>query len=74
MSYELPKAENVKIIVYNLFGQEVRILKSEYQGPGHHSVVWGGINNSGEKASSGVYYHKVTAGKYTVTKKMTLMK
>lgn len=74
ISYALPKAEKVEIVVYNISGQEVRTLISEYLGPGYHSVVWDGTGNTGERASSGVYYYRVTAGKYNVTKKMTLMK
>ncbi len=74
ISYALPKAQKVEVVVYNVFGQEVRTLISEYQGPGNHSLVWDGTDNAGERASSGVYYYRVTAGKYNVTKKMTLMK
>ena len=74
ISYALPKAEKVEIVVYNIFGQEVKTLLSEYQGPGYHSVAWDGTGNTGERVSSGVYYYKVTAGKYNVIKKMTLLK
>ena len=74
ISYALPKAQKVEVVVYNVFGQEVRTLISEYQGPGNHSLVWDGTDNAGERASSGVYYYRVIAGKYNVTKKMTLMK
>ncbi len=74
ISYALPKAQKVEVVVYNVFGQEVRTLISEYQGPGNHSLVWDGTDNGGERASSGVYYYRVTAGKYKVTKKMILMK
>lgn len=74
ISYELPKAEKVEIVIYNIFGQKVRTIISEYQRPGYHSVIWDGTGNTGERVSSGVYYYKVTAGKYNVTKKMTFMK
>jgi len=73
ISYALPKAEKVEIVVYNMYGQRVRTLLSEFQGPGYHTIVWDGTGNSGERVSSGVYYYKVTAGKYSATRKMTLM-
>ena len=73
ISYALPKAAKVDIVVYNIYGQEVRTLLSEFQGSGYHAVVWDGTGNSGERASSGVYYYRVTAGKHHVTKKMTLL-
>jgi len=53
--YELGKAVNVDISVYNMLGQKVRDLYSGKQSPGVHSVSWDGRGDSGEKSSSGIY-------------------
>ena len=41
---------------------------------GDHTVVWNGTDNNGRAVSSGVYYYKMNAGKYSSTKKMIMMK
>ncbi len=74
IGYTLPNAEKVEIVVYNIFGQIVKTLISQNQGPGYHSVVWDGTSKTGERVSSGVYYYKVTAGKHTAVKKLALLK
>jgi len=36
--------------------------------------VWNGRDNAGKAVSSGVYFYKMSAGKYSSTKKMIMMK
>ena len=44
------------------------------QKAGNHSIVWNGKDNNGRNAGSGVYFYKMTAGKFTSSKKMIMMK
>ena len=74
ISYSLSQGENVKIEIYNVKGQLVRTLVNEDKAAGDHSVVWTGVDNNNRPVSSGVYYYKMTAGKYSSSKKMILMK
>jgi len=37
-------------------------------------VVWNGRDNHNQPVSSGVYFYKMNAGKYSSTKKMIMMK
>lgn len=74
ISYSLKQGENVKIEVYNIKGQLVRTLVNEEQAAGNHKVVWTGVDNNNRPVSSGVYFYKMTAGKYSSSKKMILMK
>jgi len=37
-------------------------------------VTWDGKDNSGVSVASGVYFYKLTAGKFTATEKMVMMK
>ncbi len=64
----------VSVSVYNVKGQLVRNLVNDVRSAGNHSVVWNGKDNNGRDVSSGVYYYKMNAGKYSSTKKMVLMK
>ncbi len=74
ISYELPKDAHVTLTVYNLLGQRVKTLVDESQGVGRHNVRWGGRDDSGEEVASGVYFYKIQAGDFTVTKKMVLIR
>ncbi len=67
--YELPKNELVTMTIYNLLGQKVAELINEKQNAGTHEV-----NFNANRLSSGVYFYSITAGTFTSTKKMLLLK
>ncbi len=60
--------------VYNILGQEVKTLVDEEQIPGHYFLSWDGRDSSGRELASGVYFYRMEAGDYKVTKKMVLLK
>ena len=74
IKFALRKDTNVAIDIYNTKGQKVRTLVNDKMEAGNHSVIWNAKDNSGKKVSSGIYFYKMKAGKYTATKKMILMK
>ncbi len=72
--FDLPKRAEVKLTVYNLAGQEVKVIASGEMGPGIFAADWDGTNSSGETVATGVYLYRLDAGSFTQTKKMVLMK
>ena len=74
IAYALPKESHVKITVYNILGQKVRILKDEIEEGGHKRVVWDGRDNSGNEVTSGIYFYKIVAGNFVKAKKMMMVK
>ena len=74
ISYNLSQNQDVKLEIYNTKGQLVRTLVAEPQNAGKHSVIWTGTDDQNRPVASGIYYYKLTAGKYTSSKKMVLMK
>jgi hypothetical protein len=72
--YDLPAAQDVKIAIYNVRGELVRVLVDRYQAAGRHEAVWDGRNSRGESVASGVYLYRIVAGDYVDTRKMTLLK
>jgi hypothetical protein len=64
----------VKLIVYNLQGKMIKELLHVTLESGHYSLAWDGTDKHGTPAASGVYYYKMTAGKYSSTRKMILLK
>jgi len=68
--FDLPKNNHVKLIVYDIIGNEITALVNEKRIVGYHSVVW----NPGNIAS-GMYVYRLMIGKNKVfTKKMVLIK
>lgn len=65
---------NTELIIYNIKGQKVKILKNEKLDAGYHSVVWDGKDDNGKQVSSGVYFYKMKLDNYTSVRKMLLMK
>ncbi len=53
LEYELPGAERVELVIYNLLGQQVRSLVSATRPPGRHRAVWRGENDAGETVTPG---------------------
>jgi uncharacterized membrane protein len=74
ISYYLPTASHVRLIVYNILGQKVRTLFDGHQDSGNHTVLWDGRREDGTALSSGIYFYRMQAGDFRETKKMSLMK
>ena len=58
----------VKLVIYDVLGQEITTLVNQQQRPGEYSVTW---DASG--FSSGVYFYTLSAGSFVETKKMVLL-
>ena len=69
IQFSLPAALNVKIIIFNLLGQEIQTLVNETKEAGIHEIIFDAQN-----LNSGVYLYKIEAGSYIQTRKMTLIK
>jgi len=69
ITYELAVTSNVTLEIYNLLGEKVATLIDERQDPGQKSVVW-----DASRVSSGLYFYKLTAGDFTETRRMMLVR
>ncbi len=69
ISYSLPNAGNVMLKVYDLLGKEVTTLVNGYQQSGKYTVSF-----NASQLSSGIYFYRLESGKYSVVKKMMLLK
>lgn len=74
LQYDLPEDAQVKIMIYDLMGHEVRTLVNTHQISGFKSVVWDATNDLGKPVSAGVYLYQIQAGEFVQTKKMVLLK
>lgn len=69
VTFSIPKDGDINIKVFDLSGKEVLTEINEFKTAGQYTVTINGSN-----LSSGIYYYKITAGNFTATKKMTLIK
>ena len=74
INYTLPKHAKVNVSIYNVLGQKVITLLDKKQEYGYHTLTWNGTNSFGKQMATGVYFAKMSAGKFTQTKKMLLLK
>ena len=77
--YQLAKASDVKIAIYDARGMIVRRLALGTQPAGsytrrEYAAYWDGRNEFGEPVASGIYFYTLTAGKFTATRKMLIRK
>ncbi|MBX2822284.1 MAG: T9SS type A sorting domain-containing protein [Rhodothermaceae bacterium] len=72
--FQLPTSEHVVVQVVDIMGSVVQTLVNEQRGAGTHEAVWNGNTSNGQGAASGMYFYRITAGEFSVVKKMILQK
>ena len=74
IKYEFPKSGDLRLSIFNLIGQEVKVLVDDYQESGIHEVYWNGKSREGEEVGSGVYIYKFEAGEFVTAKKLLIIR
>ncbi len=69
IDFALPKSAYVSIVVYNAIGQQVTNIISQNFEAGYYTYSFNAAS-----LTSGIYFYKITAGEFTDTKKMVLIK
>lgn len=69
IQYDIPKTSNVKLTIFDVLGCEIKNLVNDINEPGRYTVDF-----DASSLPSGMYIYKITAGKYTTSKKMMLVK
>jgi hypothetical protein len=74
--FDLPKASQVRLEIYNGLGELVTMpVKDQAFEAGHHSIVFSPVSVSGSSLSSGVYYCRMlVSGVPVQTMKMILVR
>jgi hypothetical protein len=74
IEYALPASLPVKLMVYNIIGQQIRKLVNEVRPSGYHRAIWNGKDDRGLDVGSGVYFLQFSAGEQNFVKRMVLQK
>ena len=69
VSYELPQASEVKLVVYDVLGREVAVLVNERKLPGRYTVKFDATG-----VASGVYFYRLQAGSFVEVRKLVVLK
>ena len=73
VDYNLSTEARVDLSVYDVRGARVRTLASGAFGPGRYSVAWDGRGDSGSRLGAGMYFVRMSAGRYVKTLKTAIM-
>ncbi len=74
ITYDLPEAARVELVIYDVLGQRIANMKNGRQEAGSYQVRWNGTNDSGAPVSTGLYFYRLNAGTNSANKKMIFMK
>jgi len=69
IEFSIPSEGKVTIEIFNTIGERIEVLTQDYYSAGVHAVKWNAASYS-----SGTYFYRLTAGSYSVAKKMLLVK
>ena len=69
LSWQSPISSHQTLIIYDVIGNEVTTLVDEFRQAGKYE-----LNFDASGLSSGIYFYKLSAGKFVETKKMILIK
>ena len=77
--YQLNRASNVTIQIFDISGHSVRTLNLGHQAVGSYittgtAAYWDGKNNIGEAVSSGIYFYSLQTKDFSATRSMVILK
>ena len=77
--YQLAESAEVALTIYDANGEMVRYLALGHQAAGMYqsrsrAAYWDGRNQLGEPVASGLYFYTLTAGEFSATRRMLILK
>ena len=74
IAFSLPEAGPVRVEIFSVGGQLVRVLLNDRTEAGAHTLRWDGTDQAGLPAASGAYFCRVRSGAGADTQPLTLLK
>jgi PKD repeat protein len=74
IEYTLPSRAHVRLEIFDITGRMVRVLEDGSRAEGMHHVIWDGRDANDQPLASGVYFYRLTAPEYRLTRKMVLLR
>jgi hypothetical protein len=67
--FGLPEASEVRLAIYNILGQEIRVLARMHAEAGYHTVRFDGTG-----LPTGVYFYRLQAGRFVAARTLTIVR
>jgi flagellar hook assembly protein FlgD len=74
LRFSMAAGAPVTIEIFDVAGRRVRTLVNDTRGAGAYEEVWDGRNDRGYEVGSGLYFARMETGKFSATRKLTLLK
>jgi len=74
IEFQLPKTTNITVKIYDVLGREVRTLMDQPYSAGTHRINWNGLDNTGRKVATGMYFYRIYSKEFVAVKKCLLIK
>ena len=72
--FDVPNSNRIKLNIFNMLGQKIKIFNMQNVPAGSHTIVWDSTDEFGEKVAAGVYLYQLETEEFVETKKMILLK
>jgi len=69
IQYNVPETGHIKLAIFNTNGQLIKILLDSQQDAGRYTISW-----DGSDVASGLYFIRMQAGNFEMTRKCLLLK
>lgn len=74
IGYQLSRPSEVKLAIYNMQGQQIRVLVNEHRAAGRYRAVWNGLDAHGNTMPSGIYVYIFQSNEFHQSRKMLYVK
>ena len=74
IAYSIAKPGNVRIVIYDMLGREVKTLVNAFHDVGYNHVQWNGTNTNDISVASGMYLCRLSSPGVSIIRKMVLIK
>lgn len=72
--FKLPRKSQVKLVIIDTRGQIIKTLVNKTMEAGEYQILWDSKDDTGKSVASGVYLYRLTAGSFTMVKKMVVLR
>jgi hypothetical protein len=70
IAYQIAKKEWIQVGLYNMLGQQIRLLVDAEQPPGNYQVHWEGTDWQGQATAAGIYFIRLKTRETQIFKRL----
>jgi len=74
INFALHEPTFTRIEIFNIKGQKIKSLINEHLEARNYRIIWNGTDDSESSVASGIYLYRMSANKFSETRKMLLVK